>query len=58
MEDPEVLPTALQQKPWKATGRVWVCCMGTGEPSEALGEDETIRALFEQVCGVSGCNLT
>lgn len=47
MDDPEVLPTALRQKPWKATGRVWVCCMGTREPTEALGEDETIRALFQ-----------
>ena len=41
-----VEPTALQQQPWKATGRAWVCWVGTGEPSETLGEDETTRALF------------
>ena len=51
VEDTEVLLTALWQKAWNATGRVWVCCGVSGEPSKALAESEVIRALFQAGLG-------
>lgn len=35
-------------KTWNATGRVWVCCGVSGEPSKALAE---VRALFRAGLG-------